>query len=90
MVKYIIRSCRGCCFNVKVRLNTAPVQSGMLLHCSIMVKYGTRQVGDVVILQKYGKIRHPSSQGYCYIAVLWLKYGTCLVRDVVIFGIMVK
>ena len=33
----------------------APVQSGMLLYCSIMVKYGTRPFRDVAILQYYGK-----------------------------------
>ena len=81
---------QGCCYNAILLQNTAPVLLGMLLFCTIMVKYGTRPVRDVVILQKYGKIRHPSSQGCCYIAVLWLKYGTCLVRDFVIFGIMVK
>ena len=39
-----------------------PVQSGMLIYCSIMVKYGTRPVRVVDILQYYGKIWHPSSQ----------------------------
>ena len=34
-----------------------------------MVKYGTRPVRDVVILQYYGRIRHPSSQGCCYLGI---------------------
>ena len=36
-----------------------------------MVKYGTRPVRDVDTFQYYGKIRHPSNQGFWYIAVLW-------------------
>ena len=32
-----------------------------------MVDYGSRPVRDFVILQYYGKIRYPSSQGCCYI-----------------------
>ena len=54
-----------------IMASMAPIQSGMLIYCSIMVKYATRPVRDVVILQYYGKIRHPSSQGCCSIAVLW-------------------
>ena len=36
----------------------------------ILVKYGTRPVRDVVIMQYYGEIRHPFSQGCCYNAIL--------------------
>ena len=45
--------------------------SGMLIFCITMVKYGTRPVKDVDIMQYYGKIRHPSSQGCCYNVKLW-------------------
>ena len=62
---------QGCCSIAVLWLNTAPVQSGMLIYCSIMVKYDIRPVRDVVILHEYGKIRHPSSQGCCYNAILW-------------------
>ena len=34
-----------------------------------MVKYDTRPVRDVVILQYYGRIRHPSSQGCSYLGI---------------------
>ena len=56
-------SSQGCSYIAVSWLNTAPVQSGMLMYCSIMVKYSTRPVRDVKILQYYGKIQHPSSQG---------------------------
>ena len=65
------QSSQGCCFIPVLWINTAPVQSGMLFYCSIMVKYGTRPFRDVVLLQHYGKKRHPSSQGCCYNAKLW-------------------
>ena len=64
-------SIQGCSYISVLWENPAPVQSGMLFYCSFMVKYGTRPVRDVDILQFYGKIRHPSSQGCSYISVLW-------------------
>ena len=62
---------QGCCSIAVLWLNTAPVQSEMLIYYSIMVKYGTRPIRDVVILHDYGKIRHPTIQGCCYNAKLW-------------------
>ena len=56
-------SSQGCCYIAVLWKITAPVKSGMLIYCSIVVKYDTRPVRDVDILQNYGKIRHPSSQG---------------------------
>ena len=54
----------------------------MLIYCSIMVKYGTRPVGDVVILQYYGKKKSPVQLGMLLLCKSKVKYGTPPVRDV--------
>ena len=75
-------SSQGCCYFAILSSNTAPVQSGMLRKCSIMVKYDTRPVRDVVIFAKLRSNNAPVQPGMLIFCNIMLKYGTRPVRDV--------